>query len=164
MNEMGYLYAGDVISGQQATGMITVHNADGSTTVEDIFWARNIIATMTINKTPLRVVNYRGEQHKPNGWTGEGSMNIYYVTSIFRRMAVQYAKSGVLPYFDMVVTNFDPSSSVGAQTTMLKRCLIDDVLLVKLDIETDTLDEDVGFSFDDFEILEEFVAPTLGSN
>lgn len=162
--DMGYLLASDVISGQQGQGMITIHNDDGSTTVETIFWARTITATMTIDKTPIRVLNKRGAQQKPNGFTVEGTMNIFYVTSVFRRMAQEYARTGRLPYFDLLIENYDPASSVGTQTTMLKRCLIDSVLLAKLDVETDTLDEDVGFTADDFEILDEFTTPVLGAN
>ena len=158
---MSYLKAGDTISGQEAVATMLVHNADGTTSVENMFWAKNLEATATINKTEVYTLGKRGAQNKPNGWSGSGSMTIYYVTSLFRRMALQYIKTGVPVYFDMTVTNEDPGSSVGPQTTVLKNCSLDSVILAKFDVESDVLDENVDFTFDDVDILDEFRAPTL---
>lgn len=159
----GYLKAGDTISGQEAVAKMTIKNTDGSSSVEDMFFAKNLEATCEINKTAVKTLGKRGEQHKPNGWTGSGSMTIYYVTSLFRKMAMQYIKTGIPVYFDITVTNNDPASSVGAQTTVLKNCSLDSVMLAKLDVESDVLDESVDFTFDDADILDEFSEPTLSS-
>ena len=159
---MSFLKANDTISGQEAVATMMVKNADGSTTVENMFWAKDLEATAEINKTEVRTLGKRGAQNKPTGWSGSGSMTIYYITSLFRKMALQYIKTGVPVFFDMTITNSDAASSVGAQTTILKNCSIDSVILAKFDTESDVLDESVEFTFDDADILEEFVAPTLG--
>ena len=159
---MSYLKAGDTISGQEGKATIVVKNPGGPSTVEDMFFAKNIEGTCNINKTAVRTLSKRGEQHKPNGWTGEGSMTIYYITSLFRKMALQYIKTGIPVYFDMTLTNDDPASSVGKQTTVLKNCSLDSVMLAKLDVEADVLDEDISFTFDDADILDEFGKPILG--
>ena len=78
---MSYFKAGDTISGQEAVAKMTVKNPDGSSTIEDLFYAKTLEATCDINKTPVKTLGKRGEQHKPNGWTGNGSMTIYYATS-----------------------------------------------------------------------------------
>lgn len=160
---MGYLKAGDTVSGQEAVAKMTIKNADGTTTVEDMFYAKNLEGTCEINKTAVKTLGKRGEQHKPNGWTGSGSMTIYYVTSLFRRMCMQYIKTGVPVYFDMLVTNNDPASSVGSQATVLKSCTLDSVILAKFDVDADVLEEDIDFTFDDADMLDEFGAPTLGN-
>lgn len=160
---MGYLKAGDTVSGQEATATMTIKNANGTTTIEDMFFAKNLEASCEINKTAVKTLGKRGEQHKPNGWTGSGSMDIYYVTSLFRRMAAQYIKTGIPVYFNITVTNEDPASSVGHQTTVLKNCSLDSVVLAKFDVESDVLDESIDFTFDDAEILDEFDTPTLNS-
>lgn len=159
---MSYLKAGDTISGQEAVATVLVHNADGTTTVEQAFWAKNLEATATIEKTQVYTLGKRGAQNKPNGWSGSGSMTIYYITSLFRRMTLQYIKTGKPVYFDITVTNEDPGSTVGAQTTVLKSCTLDEVILAKFDVESDVLDESVSFTFDDVEILDEFQKPVLG--
>lgn len=157
-----FLKAGDVISGQEAVGRMTIKNSDGTSQVEDMLWAKKIEAKAEINKTAIRTLGKRGEQNKPAGWKGSGSMTIYYVTSLFRRMIMQYIKTGVPVYFDMLVTNDDPASSIGRQTVLLKNCSIDSAILASIDVDADALDESVDFTFDDAELLEEFSAPTYG--
>lgn len=160
---MSYLKAGDTISGQEAVATMLVHNTDGTNSVETMFWAKNLEATAEIQKTEVFTLGKRGAQHKPNGWSGSGNMTIYYVTSLFRRMAIQYIKTGRPVYFDITVTNSDPGSTVGPQTTTLKNCSLDSVILSKFDVESEVLDESVDFTFDDVDMLDEFQAPTLNS-
>lgn len=157
-----YLKAGDIVSGQEAVGRMTIKNPDGTSTIEDMFFAKNLEGKCDIKKTEVRTLGKRGTQHKPNGWTGTGTMSIYYVTSIFRKMAIQYIKTGVPVYFDVLVTNSDPGSTVGDQTVILKDCSLDSVLLAKFDVEADSLEESVEFTFDDADLLDAFVQPTLG--
>lgn len=159
---MSYFKAGDTISGQEATAFMIVKNSDGTSTVEDLFFAKNLEASCEINKTPIKTLGKRGEQHKPTGWTGSGKMGVYYVTSLFRKMCIQYIKTGIPVIFDIYVRNQDPTSSVGAQTTMLKNCSIDSIMLAKFDVDSDVLDEDVDFTFDDADLLNEFGKPVLG--
>lgn len=159
---MSFLKAGDTISGQEAAATMLVHNADGSTTVENMFWAKNLDASAEIEKTEVRTLGKRGAQNKPNGWSGSGSMTIYYITSLFRRMILNYIKTGRPVYFDITVTNEDPGSTVGPQTTVLKNCSLDSVVLAKFDVEAEVLDEEVSFTFDDVDILDEFQSPILG--
>ena len=159
---MSYLKAGDTISGQEAAASMLVKAPDGSTSVENAFWAKNLEATVQVEKTDVYTLGKRGAQHKPNGWSGSGTMTIYYVTSLLRKLALQYIKTGVPAYFDLTVTNNDPGSSVGVQTVILKNCTLDSVIVAKFDVESEVLDESVEFTFDDVDILDEFVAPTLG--
>lgn len=159
----GYLRAGDTISGQEAVAKMTVKNSDGTSNIEDMFFAKNLEATCTFNKTAVRTLGKRGEQHKPNSWTGSGSMTIYYATSIFRKMAAEYIKKGKPVYFDIVVSNTDPASTIGTQTVVLKNCTLDSTIIAKFDVDADVLDESMNFTFDDADVLETFVDPELGN-
>lgn len=158
---MAYLKAGDTISGQEAVATMLIHNPDGSNTLERMFWAKNLEASVEVKKTEVYTLGKRGAQTKPDGWAGSGSMTIYYATSLFRRMVIQYIKTGIPVFFDIAVTNIDPGSSIGAQTMVLKNCSLDSIILAKFDVETEVLDEDVSFTFDDVDMLEEFQAPVL---
>lgn len=159
---MSYLKAGDVISGQEAVAKMTIKNSDGTSTIEDMFYAKNLEAKLDVKKNELRTLGKRGVQHKPNGFSGKGNMTIYYITSVFRKMAIQYIKTGIPVYFDILVTNEDPGSTVGPQTTVVKNCSLDSVLLAKLDVDADNLEESVEFTFDDADLLDEFGVPVLG--
>jgi Protein of unknown function (DUF2001). len=151
---MSILLAKDTLSGQEGTATM---NVNGS--IETLFYLKNFEATIEKNKESIRTIGKRGEQHKTNGFSGEGSMTIYYVTSRFRQMMLEYAKKGIDLYFDITVTNSDPTSSVGKQTTVVRNCNLDSILIAKLDVEETALEEEVSFTFDDFDILEDFVNP-----
>ena len=159
---MSYMKASDTISGQEATATILVRNPDGTNSVETMFWAKNLEASAEIEKTEIFTLGKRGAQNKPNGWKGSGSMTIYYVTSLFRRMMLNYIRTGVFSYFDLTVTNNDPASSIGSQTVVLKNCCLDSVILAKFDVESEAMDENISFTFDDVDILDDFQAPVLG--
>ena len=153
---MSYLKAGDIISGQE--GKVT---AKINGVVETMAFVKNIEAIMEKQKSQIRVLGHRGTQNKTTGWSGTGSMNIYYITPLFRAMALKYAKTGVDTNFELTIENDDPSSTVGKQTTVLYGCNIDSTVLAKLDVDNTELDEDCDFTFDDFDILDQFGKPTI---
>lgn len=148
------LKANDIPAGSEATAYIEL---DGQ--VQEFFYAKSIEATSEINKKEVKVMGKRGTQNKATGWKGTGSMTIYYVTSLFRLMALKYAKEGILPSFKLVITNEDKGTTIGKQTTVLYDCTVNSVNLAKLDVEADTLEEDVDFTFSDFDLLDSFGAP-----
>lgn len=153
----GYLHAGDIISGQE--GRATM-NVEGS--IENMFYIKQLEATVEKNKSEINTLGHRGTQHKTTGWSGSGSMTIYYITSRFRQMAREYAKNGRDIYFDITIENDDPTSTVGKQTVVLYGCNVDSVVIAKLDVDNTELDEDLDFTFEDFEILDSFGQPQLG--
>lgn len=151
---MKTLKASDIPAGSEAVAYIEV---DGK--VEEFFYAKSIEATAELNKSEVRVMGKRGVQNKATGWTGSGSMTIYYVTTIFRNMLLKYAKEGILPAFKLVITNEDKGTTIGKQTVCLYDCVIDSVNLAKFDVDSDALDEDMDFTFSDFDILDSFGNP-----
>ena len=151
---MKTLKASDIPAGSEAVAYIDMNG-----TIEEFFYAKSIEATAEINKSEVKVMGKRGVQNKATGWTGSGSMTIYYITTIFRHMVLKYAKEGVLPAFKLVITNEDKGTTIGKQTVVLYDCVIDSVNLAKFDVESDALDEDLDFTFSDFDILDSFGQP-----
>ena len=151
----GYLHASDIISGQE--GKATA-NINGS--IETMFYIKSLEASLEKQKSEIHTLGHRGTQHKTTGWSGSGSMNLYYVSSIFRKLVKDYAKTGKDTYFTITVENDDPTSSIGKQTVVLYNCNLDSVVLAKLDVDNTELDEDIEFTFEDFEILDTFKKPT----
>ena len=154
---MGFLKAGDVISGREGTAYMTI---DGRNV--PMFFLKTIEATVELVKTEVPVLGKRTNQQKVTGANGTGSMIIYKVTSEFANIAVNYMKSGTIPDITVKVTNDDPNSTIGRQTVLLKDVIFDSIVIAKLDVESETLDEDVDFTFSDTDILEAFTEPTLG--
>ncbi|AWB31523.1 phage tail tube protein [Clostridium botulinum] len=154
---MGFLKAGDTISGQEARAYLTIEGRN-----EELFYAKKLESKVEKKKTEVKTLGKRGEQHKAAGWSGSGTLTVYYVTSLFRELMIKYMKTGVDTYFDMSVTNEDPTSSIGKQTTVLKDCNLDEVSMAMFDVESEVLEEDMGFTFDDVDLLDKFGKPVLG--
>jgi hypothetical protein len=118
--------------------------------------AINLEANFEKNKTEVPILGKTGKGNKATGWKGTGKATFHYNTSIFRELLYRYKKTGEDIYFDIQVTNEAPTSSVGRQTVILKDCNLDGGLLTKFDADAEYLDEDIDFTFEDFEIPEKF--------
>lgn len=149
-----FLRADDCISGQEGTATASINGI-----VTELFYIKTFEATMEKKKTVVKTLGKRSEQHKAVGWSGKGSLNMFYVTTELRALALTYAKTGKDVYFNITVTNEDPTSSVGKQTLIFYNCNLDTAVLAKLDVGAEVLDEDADFTFDDFDILDSFGKP-----
>ena len=149
---MKTLNAPDTISGKEGRAYAKINGNN-----EELFMAKTIEANVEKNKSEIKAIGKRMTGHKTTGANGSGSMTLYYMTPLFRAMIKQWKKTGVDVYFDMVVENDDQESSAGKQSTLLIGCNLDSVVLAKLDGDSDdALDEDVDFTFEDFDILTPF--------
>lgn len=107
-------------------------------------------------KTEVPILGKTGKGNKATGWKGTGSATFHYNQSVLRQMMLDYKETGEDTYFDMQITNEDPTSTVGKQTIILIDCNIDGGILAKFDADADYLDEDMDFTFEDFSIPESF--------
>lgn len=149
---MRTLNAPDTISGKEGRAYAKINGNN-----EDLFMAKNIESTVEKAKSEIKAIGKRMTGHKTTGGNGTGSMTLYYLTPLFRDMIKQWKETGVDVYFDMVVENDDPESSAGKQSILLIGCNLDSTVLAKLDGDSDDpLDEDVDFTFEDFDILTPF--------
>lgn len=149
---MKTLNAPDTISGKEGRAYAKI---DGNN--EDLFFAKTIESTVEKLKSEVKAIGKRMTGHKTTGGNGTGSMTLYYMTPLFRQMIKQWKETGQDIYFDMVIENDDQESSAGKQSVLLIDCNLDSVVLGKLDGDSDDpLDEDVDFTFEDFDILTPF--------
>ncbi|NLI90198.1 MAG: phage tail tube protein [Epulopiscium sp.] len=144
---MAFMRAEDAISGKLGRAFATI---DGN--VEEMMYLKNIEATADKKKVEVPVLGMTGDQHKAGGWAGTGSCTVYYVTSKFRQLMLEYIKTGKDIYVDILIENEDPTSSVGKQTTILKGVNFDSVIMAKLDVESETLDEELSFTYNDVDM------------
>ncbi len=149
------LRARDVVSAALAECYVTI---DGKR--YNFMQALSVEAKFEKTKTEVAILGQTGKGNKASGWKGTGTAKFYYNTSIFRDLMYQYKENGEDLYFDMQITNEDPTSAVGRQTVILKDCNFDSGILAKFDADTEVLDEEMDFTFEDFEIPEKFTALT----
>lgn len=148
---MQSMNAKDAISASLAECFVTI---DGSR--YNFMQAINLEAKMEKTKSEVPILGKTGKGNKTTGWKGTGSATFHYNTSIFRQILYRYKETGEDIYFDIQITNEDPTSSVGRQTVILKDCNIDGGLLAKFDADAEYLDEDLDFTFEDWEMPEMF--------
>lgn len=149
---MAKLKSFDPISGKEGVAYAKINGNN-----EELFFAKTIEASVEKAKSEIKAIGRRMTGHKTTGMSGSGKMTLYYLAPLFRQMLKQYKDTGVDIYFDLVVENNDPSSSAGKQTVLLMDCNLDSVLLTKLDGDSDDpLEEDADFTFEDYDILQEF--------
>lgn len=119
--------------------------------------AINMEAKVDFNKADVPILGKTAVGKKPNGWKGSGSATFHFNNSIIRRMMNNYKNGGMI-YFDMEIVNSDPSAkSLGSQIVRLKNCSLDSAILAKFDASSeDVLEEDMEFTFDDFEYAQGF--------
>lgn len=148
---MQTMNAKDAVSASLAECFVTI---DGDR--YNFMQAINLEAKVDKKKSKIPILGKTGAGNKSTGWEGSGKATFHYNTSIFRQLLHRFKETGEDVYFDIQVTNEDPTSSVGRQTVILKGCNIDGGVLTKFDADAEYLDEDMDFTFEDFEIPEKF--------
>lgn len=145
------MHAKDSVSASLAECYVTIEGER-----YNFMQAINLEATMEKNKTEVPILGKTGKGNKATGWQGTGSATFHYNTSIFRKVMKKFKETGEDIYFDIQVTNEDKTSSVGRQTIILKDCNIDSLPIVKFDADGEYLEDEFDFTFEDWEMPEEF--------
>lgn len=148
---MQSMNAKDAVSASLAECFITI---EGNR--YNFMQAINLEVSVEKTKSEIPILGRTGKGNKTTGWKGSGSATFHYNTSIFRELLYRYKETGQDVYFDIQVTNEDPTSSVGRQTIVLKDCNVDGGILAKFDADAEYLDEDLDFTFEDWEMPEQF--------
>lgn len=145
------MHAKDTVAASLAECFITI---EGNR--YNFMQAINLEATFTKKKAEVPILGRTGKGNKAAGWSGSGKATFHYASSVFRELMKRYKETGEDVYFDIQVTNEDKTSAVGRQTVILKDCNIDGGTLTKFDADTEYLDEELNFTFEDFEMPETF--------
>lgn len=109
---------------------------------------------MNIVEVPILGKTTKG--HKAVGGNGTWSGTAHFNQSILRQLLYRFQTNGEMVYFDIQVTNSDPTSSIGKQTIILKNCLMEGGILTKFNADEEILSEDISGTFDSWEMPEKF--------
>ena len=151
---------GDAIRTMHAKDAISAKLASCYTTIAGnrylLMQAKSLEAKTEKDKQEVPILGRTGKGHKTVSWNGTGSMTIYSNTSMFTKLLKTYKDTGEDIYFDIQITNEDKTSAAGRQTIILKDCNLDSGVIAAFDADGDWLEQDVDFTFEDFEMPEEF--------
>lgn len=146
------MHARNSISAKMAECYITV---DGNR--YNFMSAINLEATLEKIKTQVPILGRTTRGNKSVGAEITGSAEFHMNTSIWREIAYRFQETGQDIYFDIQVTNEDPTSEIGRQTVILCDCNLDSTLLASFDADSDdVLTESIDFTAERFELPEKF--------
>lgn len=150
-----YLLAKDTVNGAEGKVFVTRNGKQ-----IEVAGMMNITTYAEIQGKEMRVVGTRTIQNKANGAKQTGKGNIYYGTSLWTDMVLEYINIGNMPQFDLQVTNDDPSSSVGSQSIAYYGCeLTGSIPLSILDSEEAMLNYEFNFTYTRVAKLRSFNEP-----
>ena len=157
---MSYLLAKDTVNGAEGKIVLTI---DGRNM--EVACMRNITTNAEIQSNDMRVIGTRTIQNKNNGAKLTGTGNIYYGTNVWTDMVLQYIQTGVMPEFDLQITNNDPTTSIGAQSMAYYGCTLTGTIpLSILNDEEAMLNYDFNFAYTRVARLQAFNDPAQLGN
>lgn len=157
---MSYLLAKDTVNGAEGKVFVTV---DGRNI--EVACMRNITTNAEIQSNDMRVIGTRTIQNKNNGAKLTGTGNIYYGSNLWTDMVLQYIQTGVMPEFDLQITNSDPATSIGSQVMAYYGCTLTGTIpLSILNDEEAMLNYNFNFSYTRVARLQAFSDPAQLGN
>jgi len=149
---MAFFREPDAISGKMARAYATINGQ-----MEELFYAKKLEAKIEKNKVDVPVLGRTNTPQRSAGWSGSGTLTVYYVTSKFRQLMRNYIKTGQDFWFDLQIINEQPGSAAGRQTVTLKDCNLDSISAAQFDATSDDmLEEELPFTFGDYDVAEQF--------
>ncbi|MGL4791994.1 MAG: phage tail tube protein [Anaerotignaceae bacterium] len=148
---MGVMINNDAVFGKSGICYITI---DGNR--YEFMRAINIEAKLEKTKSEIDILGRMTKGHRMTGLNGTGSATFHYGSSIFRKLMKKLQDTGEDFYFDMQITNDDVTSTTGRQTVILRDCNIDSIILARVDASAEMLEDEFDFTFETFELPEEF--------
>lgn len=146
----------------EARNAISAKMAECYVTINDVRYnfmsAINIEVKFEKSKQDVPILGRSNKGHKSTGSNITGSASFHYNTSVWREIAYHFQQTGEDVYFEMQITNDDPTATdVGSQTIILHDCNCDAVTLAMFDADSDdVLTESLDFTVERFEIPKTF--------
>ena len=106
--------AKDAISAKLAECYVTIENRRYL-----LMQGKDFEAKFEKTKKEINILGKTGSGNKSTGWKGTGKITIYKNTSIFDELMERYKNTGEDVYFDIQVTNDDPTSAAAICTCLL---------------------------------------------
>ena len=151
MAEQTTMHARDSVHGSEAKCFVTIEGRRYNFMNLTEFESED-----SMNIAEIPILGKRGMGHKPAGCNGTWSATAHYNQSIMRKLALRYRKTGALPYFEIQVTNDDPTSTIGRQTIIHYDCLCESTAVAKFAAGEEVLTEDLSGTYEDWDMPEEF--------
>lgn len=143
--------ARDAVSAKLAEAYVTI---EGNRYL--LFQAKSFQSNFKKNKKEVPILGRTADGNKSTGWSGTFKLTIYHNTEIFNDLFERFKDTGEDIYFDLQVTNEDPTSAAGRNTKIYKDCNLDDGQLQAFDAAGDWLEQELNGTFEDYQSPEKY--------
>ena len=151
-----YMPSNDAPSAKAATCFVTIGERRYA-----MLMAKEFEANMNIETKEVATLGRIVKGVKPVGSTVKFKMVVYHCTEIFDEVVETYKNTGVMPTFDIQVTNEDGATSVGRSTKIYTDCVIDgNVLLSMFNADGEFIEQSIEGYAQDFSRPEKYTNPT----
>ena len=151
MADMITMNAKDAVSGSLGECYVTLEGKR-----YNLMTAIKFEASYEKTKTEVPILGKVSKGNKSVGGKGSGTMTVHYNAPIFRELLEKYQNTGEDVFFEIEVSNEDPTSKAGRQTILYQGCNTDGGILSKFDAGAEYLDEEIKFTFENFIIKNPF--------
>ena len=142
----------NTLNGNEGKGFVTI---DGKT--RELFELVKIEANIELIVSERKICGNRMVQYKVTGAKGTGNITMYFNNAELLKTVQTYLQKGKMPEISIQAYNEDPASSVGRQEMILRNVIINKLLAIKMDIDSeDALTQESDFTFNRMDGLEYF--------
>lgn len=142
----------NTLNGNEGKGFVTI---DGKT--RELFELLKLEANIELIVSERKVLGNRMVQHKVVGAKGTGSITMYFNNAELLKTVQTYLQKGKMPEISIQAYNEDPASNVGRQEMILRDVIINKLLAIKIDGDSeDALTHESDFTFNRMDGLEYF--------
>lgn len=157
---MSFLLANDGLNGKAGSAFMV----KGGRNIE-LFGLKKFETNAEFETTDFPVVGALVNQTKVKGIKYSGTLTIYYGTPEFLSILTEFKRTRRFPEIKLQVINDGTGTTVGNQVIAIYGVVLTKIPIAMLDDSADYLQEEIPFTFTDFEPLEQFKAPSqLGGN
>ena len=151
---MAYLLANDGVNGKAGSAFMVKNGRN-----IELFGIKKFEANAEVQTADFPVVGALVDQTKVKGIKYSGTMTLYYGTPEFLEILSEYKRNGRFPEINLQVTNEDKGSTVGKQTVAIYGVTLSKIPIAMLDDSAAYLQEEIPFTFTDYEPLKKFNVP-----
>lgn len=123
--------------------------------------AINVEIKFEKEKVEVPILGRMNKGHKSCGSSITGSAEFHKNTPVWNEIAYKFQETGADTYFDMQITNNDPTTDIGKQTIILYDCNFDSITLAAFDADSDdVLTDTIEFTADRFVMKDKYKRPS----
>lgn len=126
----------------------------------ELFFGKDFEGKVNITTKDVPMLGGVMKGHRATAADGKFKLTIYRITDLFNRLILEYLDTGIMPEFEIQVTEEDPATSMGRSTKIYSGCIIDgDVLMSVFDADGDFIEQTIEGYFETVTMPETYTDP-----